>query len=172
MKYRISVAMMLLYVVAFLQANPLAVIRPFGIRMLLPLAVTVVTGLLRGPLESVLMGFLYGMSMDMLMGRTLGLHAVMYAAVAGLISLVNEKLYREKIFIQAAFSLISVLVTEVMFYLFVFLLRGYSSFGTMFVAVILPTALCNSLLILPLYRPFAAIYARLDVLDRKRNRIG
>jgi rod shape-determining protein MreD len=172
MKYRIFTAAVLLYVTAFLQANPLAVIRPFGIRMLLPLAAAVVTGLLRGPFESVLMGFLYGMSMDMLMGRTLGLHAVLYAAAAGLTSLVNEKLYREKIFIQAAFSFVSVIVTEVLYYLAVFLLRGYASFGTMFLAVILPAALCNSLLILPLFRPFSAIYARLDVLDRKRIRLG
>lgn len=172
MKYRIVTGLVFLYVTAFLQANLLAVIRPFGIRMILPLAATVVTGLLRGSFESVLMGFLYGMSMDILMGRTLGLHAVLYAAVAGLISLVNEKLYREKIFIQAAFSFLSVLVTEVLVYLAVFLLRGYASFGTMFLTVILPAALCNGLLILPLFRPYAAIYARLDVLDRKRIRLG
>jgi len=102
----------------------------------------------------------------------LGLHAVLYAATAGLISLVNEKLYREKMLIQLSFSIAAVVATEVIFYLAVFLLRGYDSFAMAFVTLILPVALCNGLLVLPLYRPVAGLYARLDVLDRKRNRLG
>ncbi len=172
MKYRIIAVAILLYVASFLQANLLSVVTPFGVRLLLPLALSVVTGLLRGTFESVLMGFLYGMAMDMLMGRTLGLHAVLYAMVAGLLSLVNEKLYREKILIQVSFSMAAVLVTEVPYYLAIFLLRGYGSFGSVFITLILPVILLNSLLVLPLYHPIARLYGRLDVLDRKRNRLG
>ena len=172
MKYRIAAALLLLYASAFLQAGPLAVLRPFGVAMMLPLALTVVTGLLRGSFESMLMGFLYGISADMLLGRTLGLQALLYAAVAGLLSLVNEKLYREKLFIQFAFSFTAAIVTETLFYLVWFLLRGYESFGVMFLRNILPMALCNGLLVLPLYRPVAQVYAWLDAVDRKRNRIG
>lgn len=172
MKYRIAAAALLLYASAFLQAAPLSVLRPFGVAMMLPLALTVVTGLLRGPFESILMGFLYGLSADMLLGRTLGLHALLYAGVAGLLTLVNEKLYREKLLIQFAFSFTAAVITETLFFVFWFLLRGYDAFGTMFLRNILPMAVCNGLLVLPLYRPVARVYAWLDAVDRKRNRIG
>ncbi len=172
MKYRIGMAALLLYAASFLQAAPIASLRPFGVRLLLPLVLTVVTGLLRGPFESLLMGFLYGLSMDILMGRTLGLHAVMYAAVAWSLTLVNEKLYREKIVLQGAFAVAATLLTEIVFYLVLFLFKGYGAFETVFSQLILPAALLNGLLILPLYPPLARAYRRLDEVDRKRNRVG
>ena len=172
MKYRVAFASMLLYAAAFLQAAPLASIRPFGVRMLLPLVLSVITGLLRGPFESLLMGFLYGLSLDVLMGRNLGLHAVFYAAVAWSLTLINEKLYREKIVIQSTFVFVATVLTETAYFLAMFLFQGYAQFGHLFLTLILPTALCNSLLVLPLYPPLAKAYARLDAIDRKRNRLG
>lgn len=172
MKYRVAVAALLLYATAFLQAGPLTSLRPFGVRMLLPLVLSVVTGLLRGPFESALMGFLQGLVMDVLMGRSLGLHAVLYAVVAWSLTLVNEKLYREKVVIQSTFAFAATIVTETAWFLIMFLFKGYGAFGQLFLQLILPAALLNSLLILPLYPPLAKAYARLDALDRKRNRLG
>ncbi len=172
MKVRIVMAGFLLYVTAFLQSGPLTDFRPFGIRMILPLAMAVMTGLLRGRGESILMGFLYGMVMDMLMGRTLGVYALLYAIVAGSISLVNEKLYRDKWLLQVVFSALAALFTETLYFLFLFLLRGYGEFDTIFIQTILPLSLLNGLLVLPLYGPLRAVYTKLDKLDRKRNRLG
>ena len=172
MKYRIAMVVLLVYAASFLQAAPLSSFRIFGVHMSLPLVLSVVTGLLRGPVESLMMGFLYGLSMDMLMGRTLGLHAVMYAAVAWSLTLVNEKLYREKFLLQSAFAFTATLLTEMLFYLILFLFKGYGATGTVFVQLIMPAALLNGLLILPLYPPLSRAYRRLDEVDRKRNRIG
>lgn len=172
MKYRVAMAAMLLYAAAFLQAAPLTSIRLFGVRMLLPLVLSVITGLLRGPFESFLMGFLFGLSMDALMGRSLGLHAILYAMIAWGLTFINEQLYREKIVIQSTFIFAATILTETIYFLFMFLLKGYDAFGTVFMQLILPTALLNSLLILPLYPPLAKAYLKLDEIDRKRNRIG
>ncbi len=172
MKRRVLSALLLLLIVSLLQANVLSVIRIVGISALLPLAIAVVTALLRRSFESTLMGFLYGMVYDMLLGRNLGFHALMYAAVAAGISLVNEKLYREKHFIQIVFSFSAVLVTETLFYLALFLLKGYATFSTVFVTVVLPAALFTAIIALPLYTPLRVLYTRLDRLDRKHSRIG
>ena len=145
MKYRIIAALLLVYASSFFQASPFASLQIFGVRLLLPLSLAVVTGLLRTPFESVLMGLLYGLSMDMLTGRALGIYTVLYGLIAGCFALFNEKIYRERILIRFFFGFIATVATETVYFLIIFLFRGYADFGVIFMQFIFPVALLNGL---------------------------
>lgn len=172
MKRRLISAGLLIYIVAFLQTSIFTAIRPFGISAILPISLVIATSLLRTRYESICMGFLYGLAYDMILGRSLGFHAILYASVAALISLVNEKIYREKIAVQLVFSVIAAFLTEFIYYGLIFLLKGYNTIGFVMGTIIVPVALFSGILIIPVYPPLSKLYQRLDRLDRKHNRIG
>jgi rod shape-determining protein MreD len=172
MKYRVLAASLLLFITALLQANLLGYVEIVNIRPLMPLVLTVAISLLRGPFESMLMGGLFGLALDMLIGKALGWHVILYMFTALFISLINEKLYREKILVLMSFAFIATLITETLYYFIIFLLRGYSSFGFMFLHIILPVSIYSSVVILPLFKPMKLLYHRLDIVDRKRNRMN
>jgi len=172
MKRRIITAGLLVYLVAFLQMSVFAVFRPFGVSAILPIAFVIATSLLRRRYESVCMGFIYGLTYDMLLGRSLGFHAILYSVVAALISMVNEKIYRDKIAVQLVFSVTAAFVTEFFYYLVLFLLKGYETIGVVVGSTLMPVALLSGILVIPIYPPLAKLYYKMDMLDRMHNRIG
>lgn len=157
---------------ALLQSTVLGYLEVFSVRPNIIIALTVVISLLRGPLESAIMGFSFGLSLDILMGKTLGWYALILLLLSIIISLVNEKLYRDKILVLLSFAFLSALAVETTFFLIVFLFRGYGAFPYLFSTVIIPEAVLNSLLILPLFKPVMKVYNILDTFDRKRNRLS
>ncbi|NMA65547.1 MAG: rod shape-determining protein MreD [Clostridiaceae bacterium] len=172
MKYRITAAVLLILVAVFLQSSVFEYIEIISVRPNIFIVMTVIIALLRGTFESAVMGLFLGLTMDILMGRTLGWYALLMFLVSIPISSVNEKLYREKFLVLFSFTFLSTLVIETMFYLIIFLFRDYSAFYYIFVRVILPESLYNSILILPLFRPISKVYTILDNVDRRRNRLS
>jgi LytS/YehU family sensor histidine kinase len=88
------------------------------------------------------------------------------------ISLVNEKLYRDKLLVLMSFGFLSTVAVETLYILIIFLFRGYRYIPLIFSTVVLPEAVLNSILILPLFKPVGKVYNILDTLDRKRNRLA
>jgi rod shape-determining protein MreD len=172
MRYRILAAVFLILAAALLQSTLLGYIEIFSVRANIMITLTVVISLLRVPLESAIMGFGLGLSFDILMGKTLGWYALLLMLLSILISMVNDKLYREKTLILAGFSFISTLAVETLFLLIIFMFRGYGVVPYLFSTVVLPEAVMNGVLILPLFKPVRKVYNILDTLDRKRNRLS
>ncbi len=172
MKYRVMTALFLVLTAALLQSTLLGYIEIFSVRPNLLIVMTVVTALLRGTVESAIMGIAYGLTFDILLGKTLGWYALLLFLLAILISMVNEKLYREKVLVLLTFGLVSSILVETCFVLIYFLFRGLGVFPMLFSTIILPEALMNSVLILPLFKPVMKVYNMLDTIDRKRNRLS
>lgn len=172
MKYRIMSGLFLVLTAALLQSTLLEYLEFFSVRPNLLIALTVVTALLRGTMESAIMGLCYGLAFDILLGKTLGWYSLLLFLLSILISLVNEKLYREKILVLLTFGFVSSLAVETSFFVIFFLFRGYATFPHLFSTVILPESFLNSVLILPLFKPLMKVYNMLDTIDRKRNRLS
>lgn len=171
MKYRLAASVLLLLSVSFLQTNITGYLALFGVRPILPLTLMVVISLMRSPLQSAGMGLVLGLVMDILLGRTIGWNGMLYMAIAFLIASFSDKIYRERIVIRMTFSFAATLLIETMFFLIIFLLRGYESFPFLFVRVILPEAVYNGLFAIPLYKPLQKMYLFLDSKDRIKNRL-
>lgn len=172
MKYRITAAVILLILVAVFQSTILGYIEIYSVRPNIAIVMMVAVALLRKPVESATMGLLFGLIMDIIMGKTLGWYALLLFLASIPISLVNEKIYREKFLVLFTFSFCTTVAIETMFYLIMFLFKDYSHLPYIFANVILPEALYNSILILPLFRPVSKLYSILDTLDIRRNRVS
>lgn len=172
MKYRVMTALFLVLTAALLQSTLLGYIEIFSVRPNLLIVLTVVTALLRGTVESAVMGIAYGLTFDILLGKTLGWYALLLFLLAILISMVNEKLYREKVLVLLTFGFVASILVETCFVLIYFLFRGLGVFPMLFSTIILPEALYNAVLILPLFKPVMKVYNMLDTIDRKRNRLS
>jgi hypothetical protein len=86
--------------------------------------------------------------------------------------MINEKLYREKFLVLVTFAFSATIIIETMFFLIMFMFRGYRYLPFLFGTVIVPEAIYNSILILPLFKPVSKAYNLLDSVDRRRNRLS
>lgn len=172
MRYRILAAVIFVLSAAVLQSTVMGYLEIYSVRPNIIIALAVVVALLRGSLESGIMGLALGLTMDILMGKTLGWYALLLFLLSILISLVNDKLYREKILVLAGFGFLSTVLVETLFLVIIFLFRGYENIPYLFTTVVFPEAAMNGILILPLFKPVSRVYNILDTVDRKRNRIA
>jgi rod shape-determining protein MreD len=166
------VAIILVWSAAFFQSTILEYFEIFSIRPNLLIVLMVIVALHRNPVESAAMGLFLGLSMDILMGKTLGWYALLFFLTTLPISIINEKLYREKFLVLVTFTFASTVAIETMFFLIIFMFRSYSYLPYLFSTIILPEAIYNSILILPLFKPISGVYTILDRVDRRRNRIS
>jgi rod shape-determining protein MreD len=171
MKNRIIASIAIIWTAAFLQSTLLEYTEIFSVRPNLMIVLMVITALLRSPFESMIMAIGFGLCMDMLMGKTLGWYGLLFFFTALPISLINEKIYRDKFIVLVTFTFASTVIIETFFYLILFLFRGYSDLPYVFVRTVLPEGLYNSILVLPLFKPISRVYSILDTVDRRRNRI-
>ncbi len=172
MKYRVMAAVILIWITAFCQSTILEYLEIFNVRPNILIVLMVIVALLRGTVESAGMGLFFGLTMDILMGKTLGWYALIFFLVSIPISMINEKLYREKFLVLVTFTFSATIIIETLFFLIVFMFRGYRYLPYLFGTVIIPEAIYNSILILPLFKPVSKAYNLLDSVDRRRNRLS
>ncbi len=161
-----------MWTAAFFQSSLFEHIEILNVRPNLMIVLMVIVSLLRSPVESATMAILLGLTMDILMGKTLGWYALLFFLVSIPISLLNEKLYRDKLLVLLTFSFGSSVIIEFLFYLIVFLFKGYEHMPFTFWTIIIPEAVYNCILILPLFKPVTGVYNLLDRIDRRRNRLA
>ncbi|HHY64366.1 MAG TPA: rod shape-determining protein MreD [Clostridiaceae bacterium] len=172
MKYRVFAASVLVLMGAFFQSSVLEHIEIFNIRPNLLIVLTVIVSLLRSPVESASMALLFGLTMDILMGKTLGWYALLLFLASIPISMINEKLYRDKILVLLTFTFGASVAVEFLFFIIIFMFRSFEHLSFVFWTIIIPEAVYNSILILPLFKPVAKVYNFLDRIDRRRNRLA
>lgn len=172
MKYRIMSAIILVWTSAFFQSTILELIELFGVRPNILIVLTVIVSLLRSPVESGIMALSFGLSMDILMGKTIGWYGLLFFLISIPISLINEKLYREKFIVLFSFTFVATVTIEILFAFVLFIFKDLSHIPYLFGTIIIPEALYNSVLILPLFGPIKKVYGLLDRIDRRRNRLS
>ena len=136
------------------------------------LDLSVIIALLRSPAESGVMAVSLGLCMDILMGKTLGWYAILFLLTTIPISLINGKIYRDKFLVLFTFTFAVSAIVETFFFLIMFLFKGYEDLPYVFLRIIIPESIYNSIIVLPLFKPVSWLYSALDTVDRRRNRIS
>lgn len=171
MKYRITAAIILVLIGAFFQSTILEVFEFFGVRPNLMIVLTIIVSLLRSPLESGIMAISFGLSMDILLGKSIGWYGILLFLLSLPISIINDKLYREKFIVLVTFTFSGTLIVETLFAVIIFLFKGLNYIPFLFGTIILPEAFINSVIVFVLFRPIRKVYEYLDRIDRRRNRL-
>ena len=94
MRYRVMAAVFLIWITAFCQSTLLEYLEIFNVRPNILIVLMVIVALLRSTVESAAMGLLFGLTMDILMGKTLGWYALLFFGINPHIH-DHDKLYRE-----------------------------------------------------------------------------
>ena len=165
MKRRVLVLASLIYAVCLLQSTLTEYIEIAGIRPNLLIVTAVCVALCRKEMESAFMGLLFGLGLDILIGRVLGWYAICLFLVCFCIGTVNSKLYKEKFLIPMFFVFFSTVAVQMAYYFINYFLKGYQDMVFVVTRLVLPESLYNAVLAVPAYPLVVRIYKKLDKYD-------
>ena len=136
----------LLVIVAILQSTIVSHFRIWGVFVDLPLLVVVSWGLLRGPREGLIWGFVAGLTVDLFSGAPFGAATLGLMAVGSLSGLGKSAVFGSQIFLPLITVLLVTIVYDILFLLVVWI-SGYpvSWLDSLF-RLILPSAVLNTAL--------------------------
>jgi rod shape-determining protein MreD len=136
----------LLVTVAILQSTIVSHFTIWGVFADLPLLVVVSWGLLRGPREGVIWGFIAGLTVDLFSGAPFGAATFGLMAIGFLSGLGKSTVFRSQIFLPLITVLLATIVYDILFLLVVWI-SGYpvSWLDSLF-HLILPSAVLNAAL--------------------------
>lgn len=124
-----------------------------GVKPDLLLVAVVLFALARGARPAARLGFVFGLSEDLLIGKYIGLNALSKASIGYLVGLGENRLYKDNPLIPVAGLFTGTIVYEVI-YLVLGGLGGMHTEPEGFLRVVLPAAMYNSLVALILYPRF------------------
>lgn len=144
----------------------------FGFKPELLLLLTLLVAMLQEPDLGASFGFFAGLMRDLLIGRFVGLSAVLFFAVAILIGFVTKRLYKEHFAVRFLTVLTGTMLGQI------FYLLGTMSFGADFSwstgvwYTIFATSFVNGFLSILIFWPLVAYHKRLIYLDELYKRTG
>ncbi|MBQ9737447.1 MAG: rod shape-determining protein MreD [Clostridia bacterium] len=148
MKYVFHMCFLLLFSV--IQPTLLEYAEIFGAKINLFLTYIVVVSCCCKKKEGAIVGFSFGLILDVLVGRIIGINAVMMMAAAFLVANFCEKAIRKNtLWITLLIVGVSTLMYELLYYIVAFL--GNLEFAAVFLRILLPEILGGMIAALPLY---------------------
>jgi rod shape-determining protein MreD len=136
----------LLTAIAILQSTVVTHVKIWGGFADLPLLVVVSWGLLRGPREGLIWGFIAGLAVDLLSGAPFGA-ATFGLMVAGLLSgLGKSTVFRSQIVLPLVSVLLATIVYDIIFLIVVWISGDPVAWLDSVVYLILPSAVLNAVL--------------------------
>lgn len=165
MKRRVLVLTSLIYTVCLLQSTLTGYVEIMGIRPNLLIVAAISVALCRSDMESAFMGLVFGLGLDILIGRALGWYAICLFLVCFCIGMVNSKLYKDNVFIPMFFVFFSTMAVQLMVYFINYFLKGYQDMIFVATRLVFPESLYNAVFSIPAYPLIVRIYKRLDKFD-------
>lgn len=145
----ILLAIPLMLFLTVLQTAVLPRFPAFGSVPQLPFLLALAWGLLRGPNEGAIWGFIAGLTMDLFTVAPTGGLALTYTISITIVSFIINALPTNRIVMPMLMAALGTLIQQILYYLFLQLF-GYG-LGVTAVANLLPTILLHGFLILPFY---------------------
>jgi rod shape-determining protein MreD len=136
---------LLLLITAVAQTTILAWVTIFSVRIDLFLIVVVSFGLLKGRKSGLAIGFIAGLIQDIFVGRFIGLHAVSKMIVGYLLGLMEQKVFKENLFVSVVAVFLGTLMAEFIIWFISLFLFWHYPFLNAVKQVILPSALVNAI---------------------------
>ena len=130
-----------LLVLVLIQPTAVQWIRIFGVSPDLFIIFVICAGLRRDKWEGAVVGFIFGMVFDMLVGRMIGLGAVIYMYSGFLTSLLRERFVSDGCIVCSIIIFIAALVCNLIYYIGYYITWGDLGFGIALIRTILPKAL-------------------------------
>jgi rod shape-determining protein MreD len=149
MQYLIMTAVILASVV--LQSILLNHLTIVGAKPDLILLVVVFLGLFKGSTGGAMAGFCGGLIYDLMSSSLLGLNALSLTLVGFLVGLIHGKVYGENIVLQVVLAFAATLMSNILFFLLSAIFHLASPLGHGLGRIILPAALYNICLVLPIF---------------------
>jgi rod shape-determining protein MreD len=145
---------------AVLQASIMPHLAVWGVFAELPLLLVATWGLLQGPREGFIWGFIAGIALDVLSGAPFGAATLSLMAVGLLSGLGKNSVFTAHFVFPMAVAFLATIVYDIVFMLIVWI-SGYSTawLDSLF-RIILPTALLNALLMPLIYGVMRLVHKR------------
>lgn len=138
-------------------------ILPIGIVPDLILVMVVCTGLICGSGEGALLGFLAGLVLDAAGSSFLGFHAITNMLVGFTFGLMEEKVFKENLFVPIVAMLVATLQHEILFFV---VAKAYGQMEALlwptFKSITIPLAISNSLMSPFIYLRLLRWYQKFD----------
>ena len=135
------------------------------------LLIVVSYAILRGDVEGALVGFFAGLLQDLFFGRYLGFYAACGTLTGFVCGKPFKDFFRENYLLPIPLVAISMLATELAFYVFHFLLLGQTDLWYYFHKIILPETVYTTFLAIPVYRLVYGLNGRLEAFAKRRKGI-
>lgn len=132
----------------------------FDVAPNLLLCVLVCYTVCRSKEKGLFLGFIIGMLLDLLWGRSFGLYTIAYLCIGALCGLAFDNFLSHNVFTCALASFALTILYGFGTQLLMFLTHTSFSFSYSFLRIILPEAVYNGLLTLPLYIVINNLYAK------------
>lgn len=130
-----------LLVLALIQPTAVQWIRIFGVSPDLFLIFVICTGLLRDKREGAVIGFVFGLVLDMMVGRMVGLSAIVYMYLGLLTGLLRDHFVSDGVIVCAITVFVAALIYNIVYYIGYLIAWGDLGFGIALIRTILPKAL-------------------------------
>lgn len=150
----------LLAIVAILQTTLVPSLAIWSVFANLPLLVVVSWGLLRGPREGALWGFIAGLMVDLLSGAPFGAATVSLIVVGFLAGLGETTVFRARIALPMMVMLLATIVYELLFLLIVRLSGQWVAWLDSVFRLVIPSAILNAVLTPIVFLTMRWLYAR------------
>lgn len=153
-----------LAIVAIFQPTLMNGIEIFGVSPDLFIVFTVCSAMLRGGSNGAVCGFVFGLVLDMLTGRLIGINAVLYMYAGFLTGILNERyISTESSFANAVFVFASSLVCGVLYFTVYNGAWSDIRFFTAFLRTILPKAVYSAVVGFVLFVPLKKCFGLIEV---------
>ncbi|MFV0342013.1 MAG: rod shape-determining protein MreD [Anaerocolumna sp.] len=126
------------------------------------LIVTASTGLMRGRIEGLMVGFFCGLLIDLNYSSLIGLYALIYLTIGYICGYAYKIFIRDDITIPLTIIGISDMIYFFLKYIFLYLLRGKLNIGFYFLSMGLPEVIYTLIISIFLYKILNTINAKLE----------
>ncbi len=150
----------LLAIVAILQTTLVPSLAIWSVFANLPLLVVVSWGLLRGPREGALWGFIAGLMVDLLSGAPFGAATVSLIVVGFLAGLGETTVFRARIALPMIVMFLATIVYELLFLLIVSISGQWVAWLDSVFRLVIPSAILNAVLTPIVFLTMSWLYAR------------
>ncbi len=133
-------------------------VRIFGVKPDIVLTFIICYTLINGNPRGTVMGIAGGMLKDVFFGGVFGLNSIACMICAYLIGIVEEKVYKDNIFIPSIFTFLGTILKELIVFALLFVTRlNHENFIESLTSVILPEAIYNAVLAAILFKFFSRL---------------
>lgn len=143
---------LLILLLAALQNSFFEFIRVYGIKPDLAITFVICYTLIKGNPEGTIAGIIAGVLEDVFSGIPFGINSIGCMIIAYLIGSIEQKLYKDNVFVPGLFTFGGTVLKEMIALLFLYLTRAQRSFAADFFNIILPEALYNTVITIIFYR--------------------